>query len=90
MEYGQAQHRDVVWTNHALRRIRETGGSVEFMLKTLQEANLYHMSNGTNKYKQKKYKDKQKTTIYFMHPIYKTLFTCNAGTKLTVVTVTQK
>lgn len=89
MDYGHAHQRDVYWTKHALHRIEQTGGNLDFMFEIFKKAPAITL-NRRALAKKHKYKDQQ-SFVYYWDSIYRTLFTCKKENgKLIVITVTQK
>lgn len=89
MDYGHSHSRDVYWTKHALHRIKQSGGTLEFMSDTLAVSPQITLKR-KHLAKKHKYKDQQ-AFVYYWHSVYRTLFTCKKENgKLVVITVTQK
>jgi hypothetical protein len=93
MDYGHSHTRDVYWTKHALHRIKQSGGTLEFMSETLAVSPQITLPKKalSKKHKYSKYRKDQQSFCWYWHSVYRTLFTCKKENgKLIVITVTQK
>ena len=90
VDFGLAHQREVVWTYHALKRIEQSGGELEYMFNLLKKSPEITLSLKDRR-KKHKYGPDQQSFVYYWDSTERTLFTCKKeGGKLFVITVTQK
>ena len=90
IDFGHSHQRDVVWTNHALHRIEQSGGELEYMSELLKKSPEITLSLKDRR-KKRKYGADQQSFHYYWDATERTLFTCRKQNgKLYVITVTQK